>query len=141
VTVKANGWVVVGSLGTAFTMLRKPLPGLTMQSFGSLLPPLPPTGYEQTLTSCAPCGRKDFEMTAMTVVSFGWFCVPSVAGKGSVAVTRSAGGLPERRVAVRGDPAGLEVGRGVRQRRARLGAAIGLGVRARRRRTASRRSP
>ena len=46
-TAKLKTWVVVPATLTTF---RKPLPGLTMQSNGLLLPPLPADGYEQTLT-------------------------------------------------------------------------------------------
>src|SRR5512141_1742487 len=46
-TVKLN---CVESLGVALlTIFKKPPPGVTMQSFGSLLPPFPADGKEHTL--------------------------------------------------------------------------------------------
>ena len=55
-------------------MFRKPLEGLTMQSNGLLLPPLPAEGYEQTFTNSAVAGRTlpvwlDFKMSISMVVS------------------------------------------------------------------------
>ena len=67
--------VAVVAAPVFFTILRKPPPGVVMQSNGLLLPPLPADGYEQTFTRSAPAGRippeSDFLMSTSSVESFG----------------------------------------------------------------------
>ncbi len=80
-TVKLKTWLVVPA---TLTIFRKPLPGLTMQSNGLLLPPLPADGYEQTLTRLPP-PTSDLRTVMAMVVSCGLLWP---AGNGSVSVWR-----------------------------------------------------
>ena len=52
---------LVTPVPASLVMTRKPPPGLTMQSNGLLLPPLPADGYEQTLTRTSVPGMTDLK--------------------------------------------------------------------------------
>src|SRR4051812_21721331 len=69
--VKEKTWVVPA--GATLTHFMKPANALTMQSNGLLFPPLPADGYEHTLISSAPAGRKLLAMLTAMVESFGKF--------------------------------------------------------------------
>ena len=71
---------LVTPVPASLVMTRKPPPGLTMQSNGLLLPPLPADGYEQTLTRTSVPGMTDLRIRASTVLS--WGCCRRPPGTG-----------------------------------------------------------